>query len=254
MQINANTIPSKFTIIITSTIRDFMLLQTKLAIAVGLTFLLAACGGGGGKAGTADTPLPPAATAASFPIQTALVYAFSNNLPKTLNVTGTAASGGNSLPISGSLTYSSGATTSTTFNNAPALQVKQTVAGSLSIGGQQVPLSASNYVLLNASYAELGSVNDGSYCVVTSGGTFPVTLSAGQSVNISTFSCYTDSSKAIPNGSVTETYSARAGSVANTLDFQLTDLVYDTSGKQVSTQGTTYNITTAGVPSVSQFA
>ena len=231
-----------------------MLLQTKLAIAVGLTFLLAACGGGGGKAGTADTPLPPAATAASFPIQTALVYAFSNNLPKTLNVTGTATSGGNSLPISGSLTLGTGTTTSTTFNNAPALQVTQTLAGSLSINGQQVPLSSNNYVLFNASYAELGSLNDGSYCVVTSGGTFPATLSAGQSGNISTFSCYTDSSKTVANGSVTESYVARAGSAANTLDFQLTDIVYDATGKPASTQSTTYNITSAGVPSVSQFA
>jgi len=231
-----------------------MLLQTKLAIAVGLTFLLAACGGGGGKAGTADTPLPPAATAASFPIQTALVYAFSNNLPKTLNVTGTAASGGNSLPISGSLTLGTGTTTSTTFNNAPALQVTQTLAGSLSINGQQVPLSSNNYVLFNASYAELGSISDGSYCVVTSGGTFPVTLSAGQSGNISTFNCYTDSSKTVANGSVTESYIARAGSVANTLDFQLTDILYDATGKPTSTQSTTYNITSAGVPSVSQFA
>jgi len=231
-----------------------MLLQTKLAIAVGLTFLLAACGGGGGKAGTADTPLPPAATAASFPIQTALVYAFSNNLPKTLNVTGTATSGGNSLPISGSLTLGTGTTTSTTFNNAPALQVTQTLAGSLTINGQQVSLSSNDYVLLNSSYAELGSISDGSYCVVTSGGTFPVTLSAGQSGNISTFNCYTDSSKTVANGSVTESYIARAGSVANTLDFQLTDILYDATGKPTSTQSTTYNITSAGVPSVSQFA
>src|SRR5471030_1248944 len=229
-----------------------MLLKTTPAVAVGLTFLLAACGGGGGKPGTADTPLPP--PMASFPIQTALVYAFSNNLPKTLNVTGTAASGGNSLPISGSLTLGTGTTTSTTFNNAPALQVTQTLAGSLSINGQQVPLSSNNYVLFNSSYAELGSLNDGSYCVVTSGGTFPVTLSAGQSGNISTFNCYTDSSKTVANGSVTESYIARAGSVANTLDFQLTDILYDATGKPTSTQSTTYNITSAGVPSVSQFA
>lgn len=229
-----------------------MFLKTKLAVAATLASLLAACGGGGGKAGTTDTPLPP--PTASFPIQTALVYAFSNNLPKTLNATGTATSGGNSLPISGSLTFSTGTTSSTTFNNAPALQVTQTLAGSLTINGQRVPLSSNNYVLLNASYAELGSTSDGSYCVVTSGGTFPATLSAGQSGNISSFSCYTDSSKTVANGSVTESYVTRTGGVANTLDFQLTDIVYDASGKPASTQSTTYNITSTGVPSVTQFA
>ena len=215
--------------------------------------MLAACGGGGGSAGTGNTALP---AAGSFPVQTALTYAFTHGLQKNFNVTGAAASGSNTLPITGSLTFSSGTAIGTTFNGATAQQVTQTLTGSLSIAGQSVPLSSTSDVLLNASYAELGSTGSGAgsndYCVVTSGGAFPATVSAGQTGSISTYACYTDSGKTAPTGSVTETYVARAGSAANTLDLQIIDTVYDTSNKQVDTQSTTYNVTSAGVPSVTQ--
>lgn len=230
-----------------------MFIKTKFAVAASVVSLLAACGGGGGTAGAGDTALPAAGT---FPIQTALAYAFTHGLQKTLNVTGAAASGTNTLPITGSVTFSSGTAISTTFNNATAQQVTQTLVGSLSIAGQSAPLSSTSYLQLNASYVELGSTGSGAgsndYCVVTSGGTFPAAVSAGQAGSISTFACYTDSSKAVSTGSVTETYVARAGNAANTLDFQLIDSVYDTANKLTSTQSTTYNVSSAGVPSVTQ--
>ena len=230
-----------------------MLIKTRFAVAFAATSLLAACGGGGGAAGTADTSLP---AAGSFPIQTALTYVFTHGLQKSLTVTGTAGTGANLLPITGSVTFSTGTASSVTFNNAAAQQVTQTLVGSLTIAGQSVPLSSTSQILLNPSYAELGTTGNDSgsndYCVVSGGGTFPANVTAGQSGSISTFACYTDSSKNVPTGTATETYVARAGSAANTLDFQLIDKVYDTSGKQTDTQSTTYNVTTAGVPSVSQ--
>src|SRR5471032_285131 len=230
-----------------------MFIKTQFAVAVAVASLLAACGGGGGAAGTADTSLP---AAGSFPIQTALSYVFTHGLQKTLNVTGTAGTGANLLPITGSVTFSSGTASSVTFNNAAAQQVTQTLVGSLTIAGQSTPLSTTSLIELTASYAELGTTGSGAgsndYCVVSSCGTFPANVSAGQSGSISTFSCYTDSSKSVPTGTATETYVARAGSAANTLDFQIIDTVYDTSNKQVDTQSTTYNVTSAGVPSVTQ--
>jgi hypothetical protein len=215
--------------------------------------MLAACGGGGGAAGTADTSQPAAGT---FPIQTALSYVFTHGLQKTFNVTGTAGTGSNLLPITGSVTFTSGTAASTTFNSLAAQQVTQTLVGSLTVAGQSVPLSTTSFIQLNASYAELGTTGSGTgsndYCVVSSGGTFPAYVAAGQTGTISTFSCYTDSSKSVPTGSVTETYVARAGNAANTLDFQLIDMVYDTSKQLVETQGTTYNVNSAGVTTVTQ--
>lgn len=230
-----------------------MFTKTKFAAAAAVSALLAACGGGGGAAGTADTSLP---AAGSFPIQTALTYVFTHGLQKTLTVTGTAGTGANLLPITGSVTFSSGTASSVSFNNAPAQQVTQTLAGSLTIAGQSTSLSSSSLVFLSASYAELGTTGSGAgsndYCVVSGGGAFPANVSAGQSGSVSTFACYTDSSKSVPTGTLTETYVARAGSAANTLDFQLIDKVYDTTGKQVDTQSTTYNVTTTGVTTVTQ--
>lgn len=207
--------------------------------------LLVGCGGGGG-----DAP-PPALT--SFPVQSALTYAYTNGIRSTLNVTGSATDGTLTVPITGSLTIALGAATSTTFNGAAALQTTETLNGMLTIGGVSEPLNTLGTAYLNLSYSPLAFSTDESYCEATAPVVYPVTATAGQSGNLGNFNCYTDSTKTIFIGTEKETYITTAGSTINTLDVKLLTNIYDTSNTLIVTGGITYNITSEGIPSLSEF-
>ncbi|WP_295992718.1 hypothetical protein [Rugamonas sp.] len=227
-----------------------MFIKTKFAAAVSVASLLAACGGGGGDAGSTTAPTAP--VNASFPIQGAVISAYLHGLQQTLNVTGFASSGAITTPITGALTFTIGQPLSTTFNGAAALQVTQTITGSVVINGQSTPLNSTGNNLLSPSYAEVGSTGSGSYCVASTPGAFPATASAGQTGSIVAKACYADSSKSFGIGTETQTYATKAGSAANTLDFQIIDNVYNAGGTLTETSALTYTINSAGVPTLTQ--
>lgn len=218
-------------------------------IAVAAT--LTACGGGGDSAGVA-TPATAATTATSFPVQSALVYAYTNGLQQTLSVTGTASGGGTSYPISGTLTFTQGKTTNTTFNGVSALQYITTITGSVVVNGQNQSLNGNGTGYLDTRYAPIGSVAEGMICVPTTASAYPATAVAGQTGTIASFACYTDSTKTVPLGSEKISYAASAGSVSNTLDINVSDSFYDTANQLFSSTSTVYTINSAGVPSISK--
>lgn len=207
--------------------------------------LLVACGGGGG-----DTA-PPAAT--TFPVQAALTYAYTHGLQSTLNVTGTASYGGYTYPVTGWLTITVGAATSTTFNGAAALQTSETIHGTLTIAGQSAPLSSFATSYLDLSHAPLAFSTTGSYCVAASPVAYPANASAGQSGDLGSFVCYADSARTSVTGTESETYSTRPGSRANTLDVTLVTRLYDPSNMLTVAGSATYTITSEGIPSLTEF-
>jgi len=206
---------------------------------------LVGCGGGGG-----DAP-PPAVT--TFPVQSALTYAYTNGIRSTLNVTGMATDGTVTAPITGSLTITLSPATSTTFNGAAALQTTETLNGMLTIGGFSEPLNSLGTAYLNLSYSPMAFSTDGSYCEATAPVVYPVTATAGQSGDLGNFNCYTDNTKTIFVGTEKETYITTAGSTFNTLDVKLITNVYDTSNTLIVSGGITYTITSGGIPSISEF-
>lgn len=206
--------------------------------------LLVGCGGGGGDA-------PPAVT--SFPVQDALTYAYTNGLQNTLNVTGSATDGIVTYPVTGTLTFTLGAATSTTFNGTAALQTTETVSGVLTIQGLSAPLDSFATSYLNLSYEPLAYSTTGSYCEAASPIVYPETASVGQSGDLGVFTCYTDSTKTVLTGSETETYLATAGSTYNTLDMTITTRIYDPLGSLLETGSVTYTITGGGIPSLTRF-
>lgn len=206
--------------------------------------LLVGCGGGGGDA-------PPAVT--SFPVQDALTYAYTNGLQNTLNVTGSATDGIVTYPVTGTLTFTLGAATSTTFNGTAALQTTETVSGVLTIQGLSAPLDSFATSYLNLSYEPLAYSTTGSYCEAASPIVYPETASVGQSGDLGVFTCYTDSTKTVLTGSDTESYLATAGSTYNTLDMTITTRIYDPLGSLLETGSVTYTITGGGIPSLTRF-
>jgi hypothetical protein len=212
---------------------------------MGAIAALTACGGGGGG------PSAPAVTV--FPVQQALTYAYTHGLQATLNVTGTATASGETLPITGSLTFTQGSATPTTFNNTSAYQSTTTINGNLTIRETSQPLTSSSTDYLTSAYAPLGSYSPGDYCVATPPGSYPVTASAGQSGNVVTFNCFNDSTMNFAVGSSTTSYVTSIGSSYNTLDVKLISNLYNSSNQLTGSGATTYTITGTGIPSLTRF-
>lgn len=216
----------------------------KATFVCGAMALLVGCGGGGDAA-------PPAVTI--FPVHDALTYAYTNGLQSTLNVTGSASDGIRTYPVTGALTFTLGAATSTTFNGTAALQTTETVTGTLTIEGQSAPLNSFSTSYLNLSYQPLAYSTTGSFCEATNPIVYPETASVGQSGNLGVFTCYTDSTKTTVTGSETGTYIAAAGSTYNTLDMTIITNMYDPLNNFMGTGSVTYTITSGGIPSLTQF-
>lgn len=205
---------------------------------------LVACGGGGSSGGALQQ-------ATTYPIQSAMTSIYTNGLQVTLPVTGTASNGTISSAVTGSLTLGVSGATNSSFNGASALQVVSTVTGALVINGQSVPLNSGSTDYMNAAYAPLGSSSSDSYCVATSSEAFPTTATAGQTGNVATYACYTDSTKTTSKGSTTTTFVTAAGA-NNALSFQFVTTVFDASNKVLAVERDTYSITAAGAPTLAQ--
>ena len=217
----------------------------KTGLLLSVAAALTGCGGGGGGAVT------PAVTV--FPVQQALTYAYTNGLQNTLNVTGTASGSGQTLPVTGSMTFTQGKATSTTFNSTTAFQSTATISATLTINGQPLPLNSSGTAYLTSAYAPLGYYSPGDYCVATPPGSYPATASAGETGSVATFNCFADSTKNVAVGSETISYVTSAGSSANTLDVKLITNIYNAAHQLTGSGATIYTITGAGIPSLTRF-
>jgi hypothetical protein len=220
-----------------------MTIISKSVLAISVCSFLTACGGGGGGGG------PTVAT--SYPVQQALITASTNGLQATLNVSGTASNGTTAYPLTGSLTFTKGASTSGTFQGQSVLQSILTITGTLAVNGQSIALNSSETDYTNTSYQAIGYASTGNYCVATTPGTVPTTATAGQTGSLVTFNCYTDSTMTTSTGSQVDSYVTTAGSNGN-LNFKILTDLYNTSNALTASGSTTYAITPAGVPSLVQ--
>jgi hypothetical protein len=168
-------------------------------------------------------------------------------IQKTFNVTGTASSGGQSANITGSLQLSSSAySTATTFNGQPALSATTTINGTLNVNGQAVPLASVRQSFVTTNYVPLGSIGTGSYCVVTSSTPLPVAASVGSTGTYYTASCYTDSTRAVPTGTMTAAYTVSAGTTSSNLTATTIATIVNPSNVQVASEQHDYLVDTSG--------
>ena len=221
-----------------------------MAIAATLAATLSACGGGGGSAPNSTAGYNPAVS--GFPIQQALTYAFTHGLQANLVIGGTATYGAASYPLSGSLTYTVSGATNATFEGAAALKSTESLNATISINGQSQPLTMNSPLYLNMQYAPIGSTDDGSYCVAAGTPVYPVTAVAGQSGDIVTMNCYTDSTKRTLIDVAKMSYVTTAGSDANSINFQMITTDYGLTSTPQSTTSITFTITAAGIPTLTR--
>ena len=217
----------------------------KRAVLGSATAFLVACGGGGGGDVAPDTT--------QYPVQAALTAAYTNGLEKTLSITGTASDGFVTYPVSGTMRLALSPAIHTTLNGLDVLQVTETIDGSLTVNGQIGPLTSTSTSYLTMTFSPVVYDSTGTYCEADAPIVYPATLMVNQSGDLGTFHCYSDSSKITPVGSETSSYATSPGRVAQTLDVRVITTLYDASHVQLATGSLTYNVTAAGVPSISQF-
>ncbi|ELX13426.1 hypothetical protein Jab_1c20550 [Janthinobacterium sp. HH01] len=222
-----------------------------LALAGMLVLTLAACGGGGGGAAS-NASVPPAPAATSFPVQQGLAYAFTHGLQSTLTVSGSTTNGSTTYPLTGTLTYTLGAVVNAAFNGAAVQQATETLSGTISGNGTTTPLTTSSQLYVNAQYTPVGSYEAGAYCVANSTAAYPASATAGQTGDLASFSCYTDSTRRTLTSTQKITYVTTAGSDGNSLDFQMLSNVFDAANKSLGSTGTTYTISAAGIPKLTR--
>jgi hypothetical protein len=218
------------------------LINSKFAL-LPIVLLLAACGGGGGSSST------PAANV-SYPLLQAMQYALAHGLQNTLPASGTAVSNNVSYPVSGSLTLTSSTGSNTTFNNiANSIQTVDTVSGNLIINSINVPFNSTGTSYYNSNYQPFGDVTSGRYCVSSSPGSYPTTATAGMTGSLTTYNCYSDSTKTTLVGTNVDSYVTTANANGN-LNLQVLTHMYDATNVQIATGSTTYQISPSGIPTL----
>jgi len=207
---------------------------------------LTACGGGGGSS-------EPPVNKNNFPINAAMTSVVKSGLQKSLALTGTATNNGTTAAITGSMTITIGATSNSTFEGASAFLSKSTVNGSLTLNGQTSPLTSETLNYLTPSYEITGMTYVGAYCVATTKGVYPATITVGQAGPMGKYNCYTNSNKTTLVGTRVVDYGTTPSDTADKVQFQVSESYYDATGKLSSREGATYTITTTGVATITRY-
>ncbi|WP_031404420.1 hypothetical protein [Thiomonas sp. FB-Cd] len=208
----------------------------KALLIMALSASLSACGGGGGGG-----------TTLSFPLQTAVVNLYSTGYQKTAVVSGTALVSGLSIPVSGIVTLTlTPAANPTTFEGQDALVATTSVAGSITVNSQPLSIDSSTQGFLSPTYAPLGYAGNGQYCVAAAAGSYPSTVTIGQTGPIVSYNCYTDNTKSTLTGSESLSFAVAPGPSLSTATVSLIDTSFDLSNVQVSRAQDNYVIDTAG--------
>ena len=208
----------------------------KALLIMALSTSLSACGGGGGGG-----------TTLSFPLQTAVVNLYSTGYQKTAVVSGTALVSGLSIPVSGTVTLTlTPAVNPTIFEGQDALISTTSVVGSITVSSQTLSIDSSTQGYLSPTYAPLGYAGNAQYCVAAAAGSYPLTVTIGQTGPIVSYNCYTDSTKMTPTGSESLSFAVAPGPSLSTATVSLIDTSFDLSNVQVSRAQDTYIIDTAG--------
>jgi hypothetical protein len=211
--------------------------------------LLVGCGGGGSgstASGASGSSTPPAST--SYPIKQAMHAMYANGYQKTYTVTGTATVSGQVFPFSGSLQISQTlVNANATFNGQAAIEDAMSGTGTVTVEAQTVNLGnlIQSNVYQTADNTVLGTTTPNSYCIEQGGSGYPTTAVIGQSGTVSSFACYTDSTKATSLGTQTVAYSVAAGSSATTAIVTLTFTQFNAANQQTYSQQVNYSVDTS---------
>lgn len=208
----------------------------RIACAVPIVLaLLGGCGGGGSSSSSSGS----VTSSISFDLGQAKANLSANGVSQPVDVSGKV----NSVDISGSGTITESPATASTFEGQTALRVTGSFSGSVSGGGQTIPLGVSAQVYATTNYVPLGEVlPSGEYWVAQAGSTsVPTTVKVNDTAVTAKFNRYSDSSKTTLLGTAVRSYVIEPDT-SKTAIAKFLENEYDTSKTQVSSSQTSYRI------------
>lgn len=216
-------------------------------LALLLVSALTACGGGGGGAPTAapvnlkiDPPIP------AYNLQAGMTNLYRSGFQKTFTLSGSANTAGQYQTLAGSLTLSAGGVIGTQFNSAPALQTSVRVIGTIALsdmyGHHSIAVNDSTLLMFNANMDPVLTNQLTRHCEAVGASAYPTMLVSGQKGDITTYACYTDSSRITPVGEEKIAYSTRYDPNGGLL-VDITDTETDAKGAVTLVETDTYNLT-----------
>lgn len=209
----------------------------KTLMALGLTVLLAGCGGGGGSA-VAPVDTGVVTSTLSFPIASAWGAMIANGMTKSFTISGTC-SGTLSLTATPAL---GGAT----FEGvAGRLSSVHTTTGTLT-NCTPASLASNTTWYYDSNYIPLGtSTVGGDYGVYQTPPTVPPTALVGATGVVGTMTYFTDSSKSVSAGTQVTSYVIEA-ETANTAILNLVSKNYNVANVLTHTEQDRYRVTSTG--------
>lgn len=212
-----------------------MLRKFKIILAVGASFFVAACGGGGGSDATG-----PQTSTDTFQIKTAITNYVVNTQTRNATMSGTV----NGVTVSGSAIVTDGALNSALFEGKSAFSKATTVTGSILVNGTQVPLATTSIDFFDNNYLPIGSLGS-DYSVVRGVTNLPLTAKVGDTAILYVADTYTNSSKAVVTGTETVSYVMEPDTSSTAL-LSLISTYKNTSGGTASTDTVKLRITPSG--------
>jgi hypothetical protein len=223
--------PSKSEITMYPTTPHRFSLRQVLALGASVV-LLSACGGGGGSSGSG-----PVASSLTFPLATAYQAPIATGEASSFTISG-------SCTGSGTHTVAA-ANTPVTFEGVAALSATSTWSMAFN-NCMPTTLVATSTAYYDSNYQLLGSwALGGSYGVYLTPPSIPGTVTVGSSGTIGTETLYTDSTKAVGDGSSVLSYVVEADT-ATTAIIKLVTTVYSATGTLTGTEQDRYRITSTG--------
>jgi hypothetical protein len=215
----------------------------RVGACVPCVIALVACGGGGG-----DPPLQPP-TPTNFNMQAGIANMVTHGLTSNVTLSGTA----NSVPFTGTGTYTLTPGVNGTFNGAAALAQTETISGTVNAAGQSLPVSTSvTDYYATADSAFLGESNATEYDVAQAPFQYPTSVSGASSGTLGTVLRYTDQTLSVSVGTAQVTYQTMAPvDPGSPMGIAITSKIYGPQSDLLETDVTNYTMTSANVISFS---
>jgi hypothetical protein len=209
-----------------------------LCVAIALTMVLGACGGGGGDSGGNSNPMP---TVVTVPLQTAVANAVNNGITVNFSITGTV--GGTAVTGTGTLVDA--VAVGAMLNGASVLKTTETLSGTVMANNTSVPFSSTRTIFRNpATFAEVEE-DLGGPIVVFPNYVYPATVKAGDSATLVTGTSFSSSAQTTKTGTVVRSFSV-AADTSTTLLVAFMDSNFDNNGVKLADDQTTLRVDTSG--------
>lgn len=214
-----------------------MNIKTKTAICALVVSIFSGCGGGGG--GGSPAVSNHAVSTLDFPLISGVKALIANGLSRTFAVTGTCTGIGTKT--------SAPATTGAVFENVSGFSSVSTLTATLSAPCTSIAQTTTSYV--DTNYIPLGFNSIGvNYGVYLTAPTYPTTVKVGMTGTIGIENLYTNSTKAVSNGSVASSYvvTSESADTASTATINIIAKIYDASSNLTATEQDFYRISSTG--------